>query len=81
MMGYGWGMGSGWIYMLVFWVLLVAVIVWAVTRLTPRSEEGNDAARHRETPLEVLQRRLANGEIEPEEYLKIRNQLEATSKT
>lgn len=77
MMGYGWGMGTGWIVMVVFWVLVVAALVWAVARLAPHP--GGGAGRStRETPVEVLQRRLANGEISSEEYLRIRDQLART---
>jgi putative membrane protein len=72
MMGFGWGMGYGWIIMLVFWVLLVGLVVWAVSRLAPRSMSGSG---RRETTLEVLQRRLANGEISVEEFVRIRDEL------
>lgn len=80
MMGYGWGMGYGWIFMLVFWALLIAAVVWAVSRLAPRSDR-DEGFGPRETPLEVLQRRLANGEVSPEEYLRIRDELSPTSKS
>lgn len=81
MMGFGWGMGYGWIFMLVFWVLLVGLVLWAVSRLAPRSVEGKESGGRRESTLEVLQRRLANGEISTEEYLRIRDELASTSKT
>jgi putative membrane protein len=77
MMGYGWGMGVGWIFMLVFWVVLIGLIVWAVTRLLPSSgtRDGGDRA---EVPEEILDRRFASGEIDAEEYQRVRDQLAAT---
>ena len=76
MMGYGYDMGYGWIFMLVFWVLLIGVVIWIVTWLVPSS--SSRATHHvpgQETPLEILDRRLANGEIAVEEYVRVRGQL------
>ena len=66
MMGWygGGGMGSlGWLGMGVFWLLLLGLIVWLVVRLLPDS--GNSAARSAgESALDILDRRLANGQID-----------------
>lgn len=52
-----WGMHVFW------WLFWVAVIVVLFLPLTPVSR-----GRRRETPLEVLQRRYAAGDISTEEY-------------
>jgi putative membrane protein len=56
---------------LVFWIGLVAVIVWLVLRLQrtppPGAPPGPEAIRP-ESPEEILARRLANGDIEPDDY-------------
>jgi putative membrane protein len=74
-------MGVGWFFMLMFWAVLIALIVWAVTRLLPtsgtREADGRDRA---ETAQEILDRRFASGEISPEEYQKARDVLAATRK-
>ncbi|MGV8909892.1 MAG: SHOCT domain-containing protein [Propionicimonas sp.] len=74
MMGYGgmgWG-GMGWggmIGMVVFWVVLIAAIVWAVTRLLPgRPASGGATQSGQEKPEDVLDRRYARGEIDLETY-------------
>lgn len=62
--GYGNGMGSlGWLGMGVFWLVLVGLIVWLVMRLLPGSGGGTtrDAG---ESTLEILDRRMARGEID-----------------
>ena len=75
MMGYGWGMGfAGWIFMVVFWVALVALVVWAVTRLLPSSGQSGQQLRA-ESPEEILDRRFAGGEIDAEEYRRARHAL------
>ncbi|MEP7017244.1 MAG: hypothetical protein ABI899_04395 [Actinomycetota bacterium] len=52
-----------WIAMGFFWLILLGLIVWLVTRLLPAS--GGETTRPaRESPLEVLDRRLASGEID-----------------
>jgi putative membrane protein len=65
MMGWynGSGMGSlGWLGMGVFWFILLGLIIWLVVRLLPGS--GSGATRNTgESALEILDRRLARGEI------------------
>lgn len=72
----GWdgGMGAaGWIVMMLFWVGLVAVIVWAVANLFP-SRAGRDEGVP-ERPEEILDKRLARGEIDPQTYDELRAKL------
>ncbi len=72
----GWdgGMGAaGWIVMMLFWVGLVAVIVWAVANLFP-SRAGR-AEGVPERPEEILDKRLARGEIDPQTYDELRAKL------
>ena len=64
MMGsYGNGMGSlGWLGLGIFWLLLLGLIVWLVMRLLPSRSRtyrpiGDSAA-------EILDRRMASGEID-----------------
>ncbi len=69
----GWFMGGMHFLWWIFWVGIVAAFVWALWGRA--GERTNDARRmtgRRETPLELLQRRLASGECTPEEYEKRR---------
>lgn len=84
MMGsYGGGLGFGiWVVMGLFWIALIAVIIWLVVRLLPSGSrpappaeppsapvvprlEGTDV---RESPFDILDRRLAQGEIDLATY-------------
>ena len=69
MMGwYGNGMGAtGWLGMGVFWFVLLGLIVWLVVRLLPGSGEGTTRYTG-ESALEILDRRLASGEIDVETW-------------
>ena len=69
MMGwYGGGMGPlGWLAMVVFWLILLGLIVWLVVRLVPGSSGGATHASG-ESPLEILDRRLARGEVDLETW-------------
>ena len=51
----------GWTMMVVFWGSVVALIVWAVYSTRPARRVGLGA-------LEILERRLAEGEIGVEEF-------------
>ena len=67
--GFGNGMGSlGWLGMGVFWLVLLGLIVWLVMRLLPDSR-GDGATRDTaESTLEMLDRRMAKGEIDTQTW-------------
>ena len=70
MMGwYGGEMGGplAGLAIIVFWVVMFALIVWAVGRLLPGSS-GEMTAASSESAVEILDRRLANGEIDMHEW-------------
>ena len=64
---------GGWLLMSVLWVALIALIVWAVTSLFPRN--GRNASDLAERPEEILDRRLASGEIDAGTYDSLRGKL------
>ena len=59
---------GGWIAMAATWITVLALVVWAVSRLFP-------AAKDRD-PRAVLDTRLASGEIDSETYRSLRAQLD-----
>ena len=62
------GMSSlGWLGMGVFWLILLGLIIWLVVRLLPGSSVGMTRATG-ESALEILDRRLASGEIDLEPW-------------
>ncbi len=68
----GFGMGFGWI----FWIAILAVIIWAVIRLANASQNRDVYPGGRsEDALEVLKRRYANGEISREEFERMKRDL------
>ncbi len=63
------GWGDGWwvvmvIGMVVFWAAVIAGGIWLVRELTGRARSREPG----ETPFEILDRRLAEGEISIEEH-------------
>jgi putative membrane protein len=56
----------GWLAMSVSWILLLGLIVWLVVRLLPGS--ARPTRQSDESALENFDRRLANGEIDPETW-------------
>lgn len=73
----GYGMGTaGWLLMALFWIALVALVVFAVVRLFPgRSDAASGAGERPEEPREILRRRLANGEIDADTYEQLSKKL------
>ena len=77
MMYWGNHMGAGdWIFSifgtLIILGLIVALIVWAVS---PRGDRGSSAIAIKESPREILDRRLASGELTAEQYEQLRETL------
>ncbi|OGT09765.1 MAG: electron transporter RnfE [Gallionellales bacterium RIFCSPHIGHO2_02_FULL_57_16] len=62
----GWGMGFGFVLMLLFWILIIFGIVvlirWLLAQSSPRRGSRD------KTPSEIVQERYARGEIDREEY-------------
>ncbi len=64
MMGsYGNGMGLGWLALGVSLLLLLGLIVWLVVRLLPGSS-GSAPSPASSSAADILDRRMANGEID-----------------
>ena len=79
-MPWGFGMGLFGLMWLVVPVLVVLLIVWAVQQSRPMHAPPPPgpppAMPARETPLDILARRFASGEITAEEYQKARDLLQ-----
>jgi len=72
MMGYG---GYGGIFMWLILILIAGVIIYfAVNR---SKGTGNPAGSPEESPIEILKRRYANGEISREEFNRMKKELES----
>ena len=74
-MWYDHDMGSGgWIVMAVVLIVVVALLVWLLLRTSGGDARGRDSVArvqreaHPEPPLQVLDRRLAEGTISVEDY-------------
>ena len=77
-MWYMHGAGWGWwilmsVGMIAFWAAVIYLVVWLIRGAAPwRPQEPSEPA----APLEILQRRLASGELTVAEYEDLRRALE-----
>lgn len=71
---WGWGLMGGW-GMLLVWLLLIGVVVLAVVALTRAAQGRPSHQSEAEAALAILRRRLAAGEITPQEFDELRHKL------
>ncbi len=77
-MGYGMGWGGhmvGWLFMLLFWVLIIVVTVAAVRWLTGGTAM-RDGKSSPQSAVDILRERYARGEIDREEFQQRKRDLE-----
>lgn len=76
--GWGWSMmgALGGLGMLLFWGLLVGLVAWLVVTLTRTGQGGTAPRSQPDSALEILRRRLASGEITPQEFDALRQKLD-----
>ena len=67
--GWGWGgMLFGGIFMILFWVFVIAAVVWLVLAIGRRGVEPPASSHATSNASAILDERLARGEIDLEEY-------------
>jgi len=72
----GWGMGYGffgWLMIFVFWILIIAAVVLGVRWFIDQGKLKGSSVE--ETPLDILKKRYASGEIDKEEFESMRGEL------
>ncbi|MEJ2684041.1 MAG: SHOCT domain-containing protein [Candidatus Sulfobium sp.] len=68
---YGWGMGFGWILVIAFWVLIILGIVVFIKLIVRSGKQGGGE----ESALDILRKRYARGEINREEFEKMKDDI------
>ena len=77
MMGWCWPMGwFGPVGMILFWALIVLLIILLIRGLRSGKWIGREAGTPTESPLDILKKRYARGEINKDEYLEKKKDLE-----
>lgn len=60
-----------WIWMVVFWLVVIGLVAWAVARFAPADRNRRDPSAR-----EILDQRYARGELDHEEYIRRRRELD-----
>jgi putative membrane protein len=60
----GWGMGFGWIFMILFWAFVILGVIYLIKLIAGGSKKEEQT----ETALDILKKRYASGEISKGEF-------------
>lgn len=63
-------------FMWLFWIILLVVIVWAIKQGTQGDSNSDNRTSSNESALDILEKRYASGEINEQEFVRKRKQLE-----
>lgn len=55
-------------FMWIFWIIIIVVLVFLVKWLFEQSGSRYSESKEKETPLEILKKRYARGEINKQEF-------------
>lgn len=69
---WGEGMWFGWI----FWLIIIGIIVWFLINRSGQFRNQNQANPNPESPLDILKKRYAKGEITKEQFEQMKKDLE-----
>lgn len=78
----GWAGGWGWVgmtLMMLVWVVVLALMIYAVVRLTGGASQRREPADDTSRAEGILRERYARGELSEEEYRKARDTLRETA--
>jgi putative membrane protein len=69
---WGGGMWFGWI----FWLVIIGLIIWLLINQSNRNRNQNYINPHLESPLDILKKRYAKGEITKEQFEQMKKDIE-----
>jgi len=75
-MMYGYGFGLGGLFMVLFWVFVIALIAWLVVMVARSQSQSSSRDSVARGGLGILEERLARGEIDADDYRQRRALLE-----
>jgi putative membrane protein len=68
-----WGMGLWMLVVLVFWAGVIALVTWVIVKVVRSGKEQPSSSS--QTPLDIVKTRYAKGEINKEEFERLKNDL------
>ena len=52
----------------IFWLVVIGLVIWGISILLRKPSKQDGAVIQSDTPMDILKRRYAKGEIDKEEY-------------
>lgn len=71
-----WGLGFGWIFMLLFWGLVIWAIIYLAQNISRTNRRSDHKDSHDDRSMNIIKERYARGEISKEEFDKMKKDLQ-----
>ncbi len=75
--GHGSMMGGMWFFSILFWVLIIAGVVFITKWFLERNRDKVASAANEESALDILKKRYARGEIDQETFEQMKKEIES----
>lgn len=75
--GHGSMMGGMWLFSILFWVLIIAGVVFITKWFLARNQNRQESVISEESALDILKKRYAKGEIDQETFEQMKKEIES----
>jgi len=72
--GMGWWMVFGSVWIVIFWIIILFLVFWAIKKMSRNRDSGSNAIEKSDA-LSIARERYARGEISREEFEQIKKDL------
>ena len=75
-MFHNWMWGGGFWFGWIFWIVIIGAVIWLIISQSGKNRYQNQINPHLESPLDIIKKRYAKGEISKEQFEEMKKDLQ-----